>query len=68
MSWTEEKNNRRIDLIDKDIAVTITEQEQIELYFLQAEFHEYLKSVKQLPIEEAREVYVGIQNARHRTS
>lgn len=55
--WTEEKNDRRCELIDKDIEGTISESEKSELERLQKRFHEYLDTVAPPPIEGARRVH-----------
>jgi hypothetical protein len=55
--WTEEKNDRRCELIDKDIEGTISESEELELERLQERFHEYLDTVAPPPMEGARRLH-----------
>ena len=61
MVWTEAKNARRCELIDKAIELTLTEEELAELNGLQAEMLEYRRSVAPLPIEEARRLYAELK-------
>jgi hypothetical protein len=55
--WTEEKNDRRCELIDKDIEGTIAESEKLELERLQERFHKYLDTVAPPPMEGARRLH-----------
>ena len=55
--WTDEKNERRWDLIDREIARTITLEEAIELEELQGELSAYLRRVAPLPIENVRQLH-----------
>ncbi len=55
--WSEEKNDRRCELIDKDIEGSITESEILELERLQLGFYEYLDSVAPPPMEGARRLH-----------
>src|SRR5437879_5270775 len=52
--WTDAKNDRRCDLIDKEYAGGLTVEEQIELHVLQREMWRHLDRVAPLPIEHAR--------------
>jgi hypothetical protein len=56
-AWSEERNDRRCLLIDKDIEGSITEAEKLELQGLQVRFHEYLDSVAPPPMEGARRLH-----------
>lgn len=56
MNWTEEKNNRRCDLIDKKFEGSLSTEEKEELNKLQEEMREYRNKVAPLPIKEAREL------------
>ena len=56
-SWTEEKNERRCDLVDKEIDGTLTPEEADELEGLQKEMLAFRRKVAPLPIEEARRVH-----------
>jgi hypothetical protein len=55
--WTDAKNDRRCDLIDKEYAGGLTVEEQIELQLLQREMWRHLNRVAPLPIEHARRLY-----------
>jgi hypothetical protein len=50
MSWTEEKNARRCDLIDKEIDSVLTASEMAELNTLQSEMLEYRRRVAPLTL------------------
>ena len=54
MGWTEQKNNRRHDLIDKDINGTITLSEYEEMEDLQEQFYIFVDKKYPLPIKEAK--------------
>lgn len=56
-TWTDEKNERRCNLIDKEVYHSLTKKEIIELEGLQAEMVEYRDMVAPLPIEELRELH-----------
>jgi len=53
-TWTDEKNARRCDLIDKEIDGRLTLQEAVELARLQSEMLAYRRRVAPLPIGDAR--------------
>ena len=55
--WTQEKNNRRCDLIDREIEGTLTPGEALELQELQDEMLRYRKRVAPLPLEDARKLH-----------
>lgn len=55
--WTEAKNDRRCELIDRKYAGTLTLQEGIELAGLQEEMLRYRQRVAPLPLEEARRLH-----------
>ena len=52
--WTEEKEARRCDLIDKDIAGTITIEERAELAVLDRQGNDHYDKIAPRPIEGAR--------------
>jgi hypothetical protein len=54
--WSEEKNNRRGDLIDKEVDDTLTEAERIELEELQKQAIAFRDSVAPLPMDGARKL------------
>lgn len=65
--WTDEKNERRCDLIDKEINDGLTFSEEIELDNLQELMLHYRRKVAPRPIEEARRVSlcrIGSQGGR----
>jgi hypothetical protein len=55
--WTDAKNNRRCDLIDKEYARTITAEEAVELHALQEEMYRFVDRVAPLPLEDARRLH-----------
>ena len=55
--WTDEKNNRRCDLIDKKYATGLTRDETVELARLQHEMYAHVRRVAPLPLEEARRLH-----------
>jgi len=57
MSWTEQKNNRRCDFIDKDIDGIITPEEREEMEGLQKQLDIFRHEKFPLPIEEAKLLY-----------
>jgi hypothetical protein len=52
--WTDAKNDRRCDLIDRKIEGTLTPEEAVELHELQQEMFRYRHRVAPLPLEHAR--------------
>lgn len=55
--WTNEKNRRRCELVDKEIAGTILPEEGIELEKLQSEMLAYRRKVAPLPLSDLRELH-----------
>ena len=55
--WTEEKNARRCDLIDRKFAGGITPAEALELARLQEQMVRYRQKVAPLPLEDARKLH-----------
>ncbi len=55
--WTEAKNARRCELIDRKYAGTLAPQEGIELARLQEEMLRYRQRVAPLPLEDARHLH-----------
>ena len=55
--WTDEKNQRRCELVDKEIAGTLAADEQIQLEQLQAEMLAYRRKVAPLPLDDLRELH-----------
>ena len=62
--WSDELNERRIDLIDKDIAGSITIEERAELAELQRKAVAYRDRVAPLPIEDARRLHQELLNLK----
>lgn len=52
--WTDAKNHRRCDLIDKEIDAHLTPEEVLELEGLQRELQRHVRKVAPLPLEDAR--------------
>jgi hypothetical protein len=55
--WTDAKNDRRAELIERKIAKTITPDEESEFEQLQAQLRHYRDRVAPLPLEEARRLH-----------
>ena len=60
--WTDEKNRRRCELIDKEIADAITETEATELAALQREMLEFRRKVAPLPLADLRNLHHELLN------
>lgn len=57
-----EKNNRRCELIDKEINGTISGEEKEELESLQRDLYEYKKEKAPRPLEEILKLHEHVQN------
>ena len=55
--WTDAKNDRRCELIDRKYAGTLTPEQTIELHTLQEEMHRFLDRVAPLPLSETRRLH-----------
>lgn len=55
--WTDDKNARRCELIDREIAGRITETEKVELDSLQNQMRRHLDRVAPFPVEGARRLH-----------
>jgi hypothetical protein len=55
--WTKQKNDRRCDLIDKDIDAKLTPEEARELEVLDRQMHRHLRKVAPLPLGDARRLH-----------
>jgi hypothetical protein len=55
--WTADKNQRRIDLIDREIDGTLTPDERAELGDLQQQLRRYVDKVAPLPLEPLRKLH-----------
>ncbi len=60
--WTDEKNRHRCELIDKEIAGTISDAEATELDALQREMLEYRRKVAPLPLDDLRNLHHELLN------
>ena len=67
-AWSEEKNSRRCDLIDKEIEGTLSEQERIELDDLQRQAVEYRDRVAPLPMEGAGRLHAQLLEKKRQKS
>jgi hypothetical protein len=56
-AWTEAKNQRRCDLIDRKYAGNLTPPEAVELAQLQDEMLRHRQRVAPLPLEDARRLH-----------
>jgi hypothetical protein len=66
--WTNAKNNRRCDLIDKEIDGTITSAEAAELEDLQEQMLRYRHRVAPLPLAYAGRLLVELEERAARAS
>ncbi|SRR6266545_4370058 len=70
-TWTEAKNQRRCDLIDRKYAGSLTPSEIRELARLQAEMLYHRQRVAPLPLEDAHRLYeellAGVSTSRSAT-
>jgi hypothetical protein len=55
--WTDEKNQRRCELVDKEIEGTLSAAEAAELQKLQTEMLEYRRKVAPLALDQLRELH-----------
>ena len=55
--WTSAKNQRRCDLIDREIDGQLTPDERVELEELQQELRRYVNKVAPLPLEPLRKLH-----------
>ncbi len=63
--WTDEKNNRRCDLIDKKYAGSLTPAEAIEQRSLQELMLRYREIIAPLPLVEVRRVHQELLAKAH---
>jgi len=61
--WTEEKNTRRFELIDLEIAGTLSTEGVIELRRLEREVDEYLRRMAPLPIAATRDLHERLRRS-----
>jgi hypothetical protein len=61
-AWTEAKNQRRCDLIDRKYAGGLTPPEAVELAQLQEQMLRYRQRVAPLPLEDARRLHQELLN------
>src|SRR5262245_53538735 len=60
--WTEAKNHRRCDLIDRKYAGGLTPEEAVELARLQDEMLRHRQRVAPLPLDDARRLHQELLN------
>ena len=60
--WTDAKNQRRCDLIDRKYAGSLTPTEAVELAQLQEQMLRYRRRVAPLPLDDARRLYQELLN------
>ncbi len=66
--WTNEKNHRRCELVDKEIDGTLSPAEKAELEVLQAEMLAYRRKVAPLPLSDLRELHQELLQKFHEQS
>jgi hypothetical protein len=66
--WTEEKNDRRCDLIERKYAGTLSPTEAVELAQLQEQMLRYRQRVAPLPLEDARRLHQELLAKASRSS
>ena len=64
--WSDADNDRRCELIDKDIQETITEAERCELNMLSLRLREYRRRNIPLPVEGARRLHAELLEKKRR--
>ena len=66
--WTDDKNRRRCELVDKEIDGTISPDDRIDLEELQEEMLSYRRTVAPLPLRELRKMHQELlRQARNQT-
>ncbi|MEX0819010.1 MAG: hypothetical protein WD070_05445 [Pirellulaceae bacterium] len=55
--WTDDKNRRRAELVDRQIAGSLTVDERAELDSLQQQMRVYREKVAPLPLEDTRQLH-----------
>ncbi len=58
--WTDDKNQRRAELVDRQIRGTLTDEERAELERLQQQMRAYREKVAPLPIEDTRRLHAEL--------
>ena len=58
--WTEDKSRRRAELVDRQIAGTLTGDEEAELQLLQQQMRAYRDKVAPLPLEDTRRLHAQL--------
>lgn len=64
--WTDEKNQRRSDLIDREVAGTLTPSEKQELAMLQQAMLRHRDQLAPVPLDEARKLRDKLLKGRRR--
>lgn len=60
IAWDDNQNQRRCDLIDKQIDGTISDEEQFELLSLHARLRQHLDKIAPVPLEGARKLHAQL--------
>jgi len=63
-TWTESVNDRRCELIDKDIAQTISVDERVELAVLERQADAYFDKIAPPPMAGVKELHQELLNKR----
>lgn len=58
--WTEDQSRRRAELVDRQIAGTLTVDEEAELQLLQQQMRAYRDKVAPLPLEDTRQLHAQL--------
>lgn len=58
--WTEDKNRQRAESVDRQIAGTLTGDEEAELQLLQQQMRAYRDKVAPLPLEDTRQLHAQL--------
>jgi DNA-directed RNA polymerase subunit F len=64
--WTDDKNRRRAELVDRQIAGKLTDEERAELELLQQQMRAYREKVAPLPIEDTRRLHAELMEKARR--
>ncbi|MGL6073161.1 MAG: hypothetical protein ACRC8S_03255 [Fimbriiglobus sp.] len=58
--WTDAKNHRRSELIDREVEGSIIPEESVELEELQGQMRRHVNKVAPLPLEAARKLHAEL--------
>jgi hypothetical protein len=57
VEWTDAKNHKRCELVDKEIDGTLTDEEAPELMVLQVEMLAYRRKIAPLPLDDLHTIH-----------